>query len=138
MKSFTLIPEHEEPAPAPTCASLIAQALDHLSALVSSVDRIAASPELLMQPALRAQMRRSALDALSYAAQAGDDGEESQRQRLLLRASSALNELQTYCRMARLAAAGPEQLQPVNALILEAGRALRLGLGAERPASAAA
>jgi four helix bundle protein len=124
----------ERPAPfAAVSSSGLAAEVDRLAVLTTFVDRASAQQPLAEHPGLRAQMRRSAMDAISHAACAAEATSLDDYQRFLLRTLSALRELDTLTRigLARQAVS-PGQAHRIGDLVAQILASLERALQGER------
>lgn len=112
--------------------------VEQLGQLTTYVDRLSAESPLADFPSLRAQMRRSAIDALTHMACALEAAGFADFRRLALRSLTALAELDTFGRMAHVSGAlTPSEAGRLELLVAQAGRALRLALAAAAEANPA-
>jgi hypothetical protein len=104
-------------------------AIERLSRLTMTVDRLSGSPPLTRNPGLRAQLRRSAMDALSHTARACELCSAADRRRLLLRSLRALGELGYFARLAGASSAlGALDVCRIEGLAAEAADLLQEAL----------
>jgi hypothetical protein len=94
-----VLTEHTEPDMGSLGRSL-ELAVERLGWLTTTVDAFSASRPLAGNSGLRAQLRRSAIDALSHTARAFEEDSSCDRDRLLMRSLAALRELRHFAHLA--------------------------------------
>ncbi|MHB8869823.1 MAG: hypothetical protein ACYC6T_16650 [Thermoleophilia bacterium] len=104
-------------------------AVDRLGSLTTYVDQLAGKFPLKDNPGLRSQMRRAAIDSLSFAACAFEAVSPRDHRDLMLRTIGALGELDTFARLgAQSGAVTRTEVNHVALLVQLADHAVRLSL----------